>query len=188
MLTAIQWAAINHIVAYELSNPNSRRSHGEFAKDVGIDRKMLDRYQSFTFECAACKHHHVKKAPPTACLKCGGTEFTNTALFPEFIAALNDARKAARETGDYYAMRTRQWALEQMRQLYDEASTTSEKRQLLRQIREETADVEQKAPVDFSHCSDEDLEAMELGEKTLGETAFKTTILGGVQDWELKEL
>jgi len=185
MLTSIQWAAINHIVAYELSAPASRRSHQDFARDIGIDRKMLDRYQSFTYECVACGKKHEKKTPPTECLQCAKKDFKQTALFPEFIAALNDARKQARETGDFYAVRTRQWALEQLRQLYDEVKEPSERRQILRQIREETADVAQNGiPVDFTHVSDEDLEKMVLAEKTEGELAFATTILGGVKEWE----
>ena len=184
MLTSIQWAAINHIVAYELSNPNSRRSHADFATDVGLDRKQLDRYQSFTFQCLACGKKHEKKNKPAVCLKCGETAFSTTACFPEFIAALNDARKQATETGDYYAVRMRQWALEQLRQMYDDTKVVSERRQILKQIREETVDVASNGvPVDLAHVSDEDLEKMELAEKTDGEIAFATTILGGVEEW-----
>ena len=76
----------------------------------------------------------------------------------EFIRTLDASRKEARETTDMYALRTRQWALEELETLYKKAKTAAEKRAVLKDILAQTKDVVNKNPsIDYEHLPDEEL-------------------------------
>lgn len=45
MLTAIQKAAIRHLIAYDQSPPESRLSHDEWSEQMGISKRTLERWK-----------------------------------------------------------------------------------------------------------------------------------------------
>lgn len=75
----------------------------------------------------------------------------------EFRVAVRSAKEEAEETADPFALYARQWALEQMFGLYAKAKTTTEKRQLLKEVMEQTKHVDAGEVVDYSHLTDDDL-------------------------------
>jgi hypothetical protein len=188
-LTPLQWSCINHIVAYELSPPDNRLSDIDFCEMIGIDERSLQRYQAKRFRCAKCKDIQRdlrRKDPPAAdypCAGCGPTEWVDMGpAYPDFFKSLTAALKDAHDTNDYFSLRTRQWALEELVRLYKDKNTTdTNKRHILKAIREETADsVPQRQVTDFAAMPDEELERLMLAETTDAERAFSATVTGEV--------
>ena len=84
----------------------------------------------------------------------------------EFAAARDKAIEEAEESSDPFALVARQWALEQLMALYKKAKTTTEKRQILKEVLEKTKHVEDAGSiVDYSEMSEADLIAMCINRK-----------------------
>lgn len=182
MLSSVQWSCIQHLIAYEMCPPDERLSHDDFCQSIGINRRTMEKWQTYDHECE-CGAHKESLKELRECGKCGGSKILRKPMFPEFCEALDSARKEATDTHDFYALRTRQWALEQLRALYGRAKTTNEKRQILKQIRDETQDVaSQSKIVDFTHLPDEELERLMLNQETDSQRAFEMTIAGEVSE------
>ena len=84
---------------------------------------------------------------------------------PEFSAAFQAALAEAEETSDPFALIARQWALEQLMAIYKKAKTSTEKRQILKEVMDKTKHVDTGEVVDYSDYSEEDLLLMCLNRK-----------------------
>jgi|MudIll2142460700_1097286.scaffolds.fasta_scaffold00080_17 transposase-like protein len=79
----------------------------------------------------------------------------------EFIRALDATMKEARESTDVYALRTRQWALEELENLYHKSKSATEKRAVLKDILAQTKDVSNRQPtVEYEHLPNSELVAL----------------------------
>ena len=84
---------------------------------------------------------------------------------PVFKASLEQAFVEAEAASDPFALCMRQWSLEQLYVLYSKAKTTSDKRQLLRQIEEATAHVVDPGElIDVRDMTEDDLLAICMNE------------------------
>lgn len=179
-LTPLQWSVVNHMVAYELSPKDNRLSHNEFGEMVGISPRSIINYMSDAWECPTCGFKRKQQGMPrTNCMKCGKVVWVNTGpAYPEFMSALNAALEEAKKTNDFFSLRTRQWALEEMVRLYhDKKTTDTNKRHILMAIRDQTVDaVPVRKLTDFDSMPDEELERLILGELTDAEKAYVATI------------
>lgn len=160
MLNPIQRAAISHLVAYNLSPPDGRMEHKDFCEMVGITPRSFQLWRSFTLTCPECGYSRDCMQHELSCRKCGA-QVTDTPRFPEFYTAWKKAEESAAMAGDdLFAVKSRQWALEQLVAMYSKAKTVNDKRQVLKDILAQTADVaDNGTAVDFSELTDEELKA-----------------------------
>jgi len=185
MLTPLQWSVVNHMVAYELSPPDNRLSHSEFAKMVGISEHSIHNYGMNAYHCPKCGFKRRAKKIPNGlnCVNCGKTEWVDDGpAYPEFRSAFEAQMEEATKTNDFFALRSRQWSLEEMVRLYSDKKTTdTNKRHILKTIHEMTADAQPiKQITDFDSMPNEELERLVLGEMTDAERSFNATITGEV--------
>ncbi len=157
-LTPIQVAAINHLVAVELSAAGEVPSTREFAERMGISPRTVEQWKGTKWHCPSCGNHNVANQAPPACPKCHKPVSDDGPNNPEFKRILDSSLKEARESTDLYALRTRQWALEELSALYKKAKTTSEKRALLKDMLATTEGVTKTVAVtDYSSLPTEAL-------------------------------
>lgn len=177
-LTPLKVAAINHLVARELSG--GAVTNVEFAARMDVTVKTLEKWLSRYWTCAACGHRWYAQAEPKRCNKCGGGVTGGDPVEPEFYRVFHSSLKEARESTDLYALRTRQWALEELSNLYTKSKNPVQKRAILKDIMKQTEGVTQGgAVIDYSMLPESQLCEMALA---------RNLTVSGVSEERLKEL
>ena len=162
-LTPLQVAAINHLVACELSPKGEMPSTAEFAERMGMSARQIERWKGIKWHCPSCGNRNVANQAPPACPKCHKPVIDDGPQDPEFRRILDASVKEARESTDLYALRTRQWALEELSALYKKAKTTPEKRALLKDMMATTEGVTKTVAVtDYGSLPTESLAEIAL--------------------------
>lgn len=159
-LSSLQVAVVNHLVAKELSG--DKLSTDAFCERMGITREAIRQWRGLKYKCGSCDHTGIAVTIPDTC-KCGGKNVEDGPNNAEFLRVYLSTLKEARESTDLYALRTRQFALEQLNALYETAKTTTEKRQVLKDILQQTEGVRSSVTVtDYSMLPTETLAEIAL--------------------------
>jgi len=147
---------------------------------VGITKKSLELWRSYLLTCPACGYSRACMQREAECKKCGAEITDFPARFPEFYSAWKAAEDAAENAGDdLFAIKTRQWALEQMVSLYNKSKTQTDKRQAIKMILELTADVaDNGTAVDYSEMTDEELVSAALARNLSVEASVLASVKG----------
>jgi len=179
MLNPIQRAAIQHLVAYKMSPVDGRMEHKDFCEMVGITPRALQLWRGYTSTCGDCGHSRTNMQKEAKCPKCSSENVTHAPRHPEFYATLAKATEEAENAGDdLFAIKTRQWALEQMVAMYHKGKG-NEKRQMLKMILDLTSDVaDSGTPADYSEMTDEELEQAALNRCVSVESEVRQTVKG----------
>lgn len=179
MLNPHQRAAIQHLVAYSQSPPEGRISHEQFCETIGITTRTLQLWRAITLTCNECGTTRTTQFNETQCKKCESGNVSTTPRFPEFYAAWKKSESEAVDAGDdLFAIKTRQWALEQLVSMYHK-SKGSEKRQNLKMILDMTKDIaDDGTPVDFSELSDDELVEAAMNRGVPVETEILRSVRG----------